>query len=103
MIHVYLVAPLLFLLACRAAHLGPDTNVAYHAAFEAQRVSDPANKPTFGADDARATNAARRGDKAKAGAASGYAPASLSAPAASATGGEGAWQGAQRGISLEAK
>jgi hypothetical protein len=52
---------------CRTAHLGDDTNVAYRSAFAAQRDSDPVNAPTFGADDAYATNAARRATKGKAG------------------------------------
>lgn len=103
MTHVYLVAPLLFLLACSAAHLGPDTSAAYHAAFAAQRVSDPANKPTWSSEDARAINAARRGEKGKAGASTAPVPGSISLPSPSAMGGAGAWQGAQGSISLEAK
>lgn len=103
MTHISFVAPLLFLIACRTAHLGPDTSVAYHAAFEAQRVSDPAKKATWSSEDARAINAARRGEKGKAGASTAAAPGSISLPSPSAAGGAGAWQGAQGSMSLEAK
>lgn len=90
--------------ACGSAHLGPDTNVANRAAFAAQRDSDPAVKPTFGADDARATNAARRGTSGKAGSSTAPAPGSISMPASMSSGSSsGAWQGAKGNISLEAK
>jgi len=104
MTHIYLIAPLLFFVACRTSHLGPDTSAAYHAAFDAQRASAPAKTPTFGADDARAINAARRGDKGKAGSSTAPAPGSISLPSpSSGMGGAGAWQGAQGSMSLEAK
>ena len=90
--------------ACGSAHLGPDTNEAYRAAFAAQRDSDPAEKPEFGADDARATNAARRSSSGKAGASTAPAPGSISAPMSLSSGSSsGAWQGAKGNISLEAK
>ena len=99
--------------ACGATHLGPDTNVAHRAAFAAQRDSQPAREPVFGADDARGTMAARRGDKVKHGggaggvaaAAGGLLPAALLGGGAGGAGGSGggAWQGAQGKMSLEAK
>lgn len=89
--------------ACGSAHLGPDTNTANRAAFAAQRDSDPAEKPAFGADDARATNAARRSTKGKAGGSTAPAPGSISQPNSMSSGSSGAWQGAKGNISLEAK
>ena len=103
MTHIYFVAPLLFLIACRTAHLGPDTNEAARAAWEAQRESAPQKTPTFGAEDARAINAARRAEKGKAGASTAAAPGSISLPSGSAIGATGAWPGAQGSMSLEAK
>lgn len=104
MTHLYFLAPLIFFVACRTSHLGPDTSAAYHAAFEAQRASTPTKTPTFGAEDARAINAARRGEKGKAGASTAPAPGSISLPSPSGSmGGGGAWQGAQGSMSLEAK
>ncbi|MBA3464923.1 MAG: hypothetical protein H0T46_33625, partial [Deltaproteobacteria bacterium] len=76
--------------ACGGAHLGPDTNVANRAAFAAQRDSDPAEKPAFSADDARATNAARRSTKGKAGGSTAPAPGSISQPASNGSS-SGAW------------
>jgi hypothetical protein len=94
----------LLLGACGSAHLGPDTNVANRSAFAAQRDSDPAEKPTFGADDAYATNAARRASKGKAGSSTAPAPGSISAPGSLSSGSSsGPWQGAKGNISLEAK
>jgi hypothetical protein len=90
--------------ACGSAHLGPDTNVAYRNAFAAQRASDPAEKPTFGVDDARATNAARRSTGGKAGTSTAPAPGSISLPTSMSSGtSSGPWQGAKGNISLEAK
>jgi hypothetical protein len=90
--------------ACGSAHLGPDTNVAHRAAFAAQRESDPADKPVFGVDDARATNAARRSASGKAGSSTAPAPGSISMPTSqSSSSSSGAWQGAKGNISLEAK
>lgn len=104
MTHIYLIAPLIFFFACRTTHLGPATNVAYRAAFDAQRASTPEKTPTFGADDARAINATRRGDRGKAGGSTAPAPGSISLPSPSGSmGGGGAWQGAQGSMSLEAK
>lgn len=89
----------LFLVGCRKTHLGPDTGVAYRAAFSAQRDSDPERKPTFRAADAKATAAARRGDK-KPAATAATSSSTITVPMGD---GGGAWQGAQGPISLEAK
>ena len=95
----------LLLGACGSAHLGSDTNEAYRSAFAAQRDSDPAEKPTFGADDARATNAARRSGSGKAGSSTAPAPGSISMPTSLSSGNSsgGAWEGAKGSIKLEAK
>lgn len=94
---------LLLVPACRIAHLGKDHGVAFHGAREAQRTSDPGRTPTFGADDAKGTLAARRdaggGDDGAA------APASLVVPmpAPTSSSSSGAWPGATGNITLEAK
>lgn len=93
----------LLVTGCRTQHLGPDTNVAYREAFTAQRASDPERTPTFGVDDARATNAARRTDKGKAGGSTLPAPGSILTPMSSPATSSGAWPGAKAPMSLEAK
>jgi len=102
MIRSLLFASLVVVTACSQAHLGPDTNVAYREAFAAQRESEPKHSPEFGADDARATNAARRGEKPKAAAPAPSGGGSLMPIAPISTSG-GAWQGAKGNMSLEAK
>jgi hypothetical protein len=102
MIRTVLVCGVL-LAGCRTPHLGPDTNVASREAFAAQRASDPERTPTFGVDDARSTNAARRTDKGKAGGSTMPAPGSILMPVSSSTGAAGAWPGARAPISLEAR
>ncbi len=103
MIRTLIVSSLLFASACRINHLGPDHAVASRAAWAAQRESDPERTPQFGADDAKAANAARRSDKGKAGGSTAPAPGSILMPMPSASGGNGAWQGAKGNMSLEAK
>jgi hypothetical protein len=100
MMRTFLFASLALLAACRTKHLSDDTNVAYRAAFAAQRASDPDRTPEFGVDDAARTDAARRGETTKPGAVSGAALLPV-APMSQSSG--GAWPGATGSISLEAK
>lgn len=100
MMRTFLFASLALLAACRTKHLSDDTNVAYRAAFAAQRASDPERTPEFGVDDAKRTDAARRGDATKPAAAPGAALLPV-APMSLSSG--GAWPGATGSISLEAK
>ncbi len=86
--------------ACRTAHLGPDTAAATRAALAAQRASHSEAAPGFGAADAHATLAARRGAKGREASAPALSP---SAMPMSGAGGGGDWQGSKAPISLEAK
>ena len=103
MIRTLLISSLLFASACRINHLGADHGKASRDAWAAQRESDPEETPTFTADDAKATTAARRSDKGKAGGSTAPAPGSILMPAPGGASGGGAWQGAKGNMSLEAK
>ena len=87
---------------CRHPHLGPDTGVAYRVALAPQRESEPTVEPTFGADVATGTLAARKGGK-QGGSTAAAAPEALVVPMTSSTSSSGAWPGATGNISLEAK
>lgn len=102
MMRTFMFASLTLLAACRTKHLSEDTNVAYRAAFAAQRASDPDRTPEFGVDDAARTGAVRRGEATKAGAAAAPGAALLPDASMSMSSG-GAWPGATGSISLEAK
>lgn len=91
----------LLLVGCRKTHLGPRTGDAYRAGFAAQRDSEPERTPAFRAADAKATMAARRGDKKAGGSSS--TTSSSSSTVTVPMGDGGAWQGAQGPITLEAK
>ncbi len=88
--------------ACRHQHLGPDTGVAYREALDAQRESEPSREPTFGADVAHGTMAARKGGKGAGSSSTPAASEALVVPMTS-TSSSGAWPGASGNISLEAK
>ena len=96
------IALLFAVTGCRTTHLGADTGVAYRAAFDAQRRSDPERTPTFGADDAKLARARARGEGTKPAAAPASASILMPAPT-TASGNSGAWQGATGKMSLEAK
>ncbi|MDX2090214.1 MAG: hypothetical protein SFX73_20310 [Kofleriaceae bacterium] len=101
-----LFASVALLSACRTRHLSPDTNVASREAWAAQRQSDPEKTPTFGADDAKRTNAVRRGDPKQGGGTTVTSGAALLPGAIMSTtngGGAGQWPGAKGNITLEAK
>lgn len=91
----------LLLVGCRKAHLGDDTGKAYRAGIAAQRESAPERSPRFTAADARATMAARRGDK-KPSATASTSSSTITVPMGGADAG-GGWKGAQGPITLEAK
>ena len=103
MIRTLIVTSLLFASACRINHLGAEHGVASRTAWAAQRESDPERKPQFGADDAKAANAARRTDKGKAGGSTEPAPGSILISPPTSSGTSGGWQGAKGNMSLEAK